>query len=86
VIALIGVITVVAVLVLALTPLWARRQMSAHVSRYLRLRWVAPDTTSMIPRTPAQPDDHHESERLPDRYWTDLDDHQLTRLLRDSSP
>jgi hypothetical protein len=82
-----GVATSLAVvLVLALMPWWGRRRMSAHVSRYLRLRWVAQDTTPSTRRPPAPPDDHHESENLADRYWTDLDDHQLTRLLRDSSP
>jgi hypothetical protein len=86
VIAFIGVLTAVVLLALALMPLWGRRRMSAHVSRYLRLRWVAQGTTPITRRPPAPPDDLAESEHLPDRYWTALDDRQLTRLLRDSSP
>lgn len=85
-IAFVGVLIAVGLVALALMPLWARRRMSAHVSRYLRLRWVAQDATPVTPRSPAQADEHDESEHLPERYWTDLDDRQLTRLLRDSSP
>jgi hypothetical protein len=86
VIAMIGVLTAVTLLALALMPLWGRRRMPARVSRYLRLRWVAQDAAAITRRPPARPDDLAESEHLPDRYWTALDDRQLTRLLRDSAP
>jgi hypothetical protein len=86
VIAFVGVLIAVGLLALVLMPLWARRRMSAHVSRYLRLRPLAHDTTPITGRPPAHADDHDDYEHLPERYWTALDDRQLTRLLRDSSP
>jgi hypothetical protein len=81
---LIAVVAVTALLVLALMPLWARRHISAHVSRYLRLHWSDQSRATLL--STAQGEDRDDLREVPRAEWTALDDHQLTRLLRDSSP
>jgi len=81
---LVAVVAVTAVLAVALMPLWARRHMSARVSRYLRLHWS--DQSRDTRPSMSQGDDREALRQVPHAEWTALDDHQLTRLLRDASP
>jgi hypothetical protein len=82
---LISVVAVTAVLAVALVPMWGRRHMSARVSRYLRLHWSS-QSRDTRPSMSQGDDDREALRQVPHAEWTALDDHQLTRLLRDSSP
>ena len=81
---LVAVVAVTAVLAVALMPWWARRHMTARVSRYLRLHWS--DQSRDNRPSMSQRDDREALRQVPHAEWTALDDHQLTRLLRDASP